>query len=116
MKLACAVLLMSACVAQAKPCPAIVGVANDGRFYMDHQGPWVRQSPDSILNFLKGGCYPEGGPSPTSSVTLMRAPHAPPSRLDLLLSILAQAGWPKERVTILHWSNPPQRPRAIPLH
>ena len=115
MKLACAALWLTVtCAAYAKPCPAVVGVTDDGRFYMNHQGPWVRQSPKNILMFLKGGCYPEDGPSPTSSVTVMRAPHAPQARVDLLFSILAQSGWPKERVAILTWINAPGRPRNIP--
>jgi hypothetical protein len=96
--------------ASAKPCPAIIGIAKNGSFYDNRGGAWVRQSARLIEEILRGGCYPEDGPSPTSSVTLELAPRAPTARVEMIYSILARTGWSKEKVEQKVWINSPHRP------
>jgi hypothetical protein len=97
--------------AAAKPCPALIGVATNGDFYDDRGGAWVRQSPSIVEEILRGGCYPEGGPSPTSFVTLELAPGAPKARVEMIYAILARTGWPREKIDQEVWKNSPRRPR-----
>jgi hypothetical protein len=97
----------------AKPCPAVIGIAADGSIYDDRGGAWVRQNPKIVEEVLGGGCYPEGGPSPTSSVLLELAPHAPKARIDLVYSILERTGWPRAKVNVVVWANAPRRPSGL---
>jgi hypothetical protein len=100
----------SAGVAVAKPCPAVIGVAANGTIYESRGGMWVRQSPAVVEEIIQGGCYPEDGPSPTSSVTLEVASGAPKQRVELVFSLLARSGWPKEKIAIRVWTNAPHQP------
>jgi hypothetical protein len=102
--------VFSAGVASAKPCPAVIGVAANGAIYEDRGGAWVRQSPAVVEEIVQVGCYPEGGPSPTSSVTLELATGAPKQRVELVFELLARSGWPRDKVAIRVWTNAPHRP------
>jgi hypothetical protein len=94
----------------AKPCLALIGVAANGNFYADRGGAWVRQSPKTVEEIVLGGCYPEGRPSPTSSVTLEVARHAPRARVQQMYDLLARSGWGKEMIGVRVWTNAPKRP------
>jgi hypothetical protein len=98
--------------AATKPCPATVGITAQGAFYAERGGAWVRQSPRTVEEVLRGGCYPEGGPSPTSSVLLEIAPHAPVEREKLMYDLLARTGWPREKLRVVVWENAPDAPKA----
>jgi hypothetical protein len=106
-------VVLAAGSAYAKPCPAVIGVAADGAIYEDRGGAWVRQSPKIVEQILRNGCYPEDGPSPTSSVLLELAPNAPKARIDLVYSILERAGWPRDKVRVVVWANSPLRPTGL---
>jgi hypothetical protein len=102
----------SAGVAFAKPCPSVIGIAANGAIYQISGGVLVRRSPAVLESSTKIGCYPEEGPSPTSSVTLKVAKGAPPQKVDLVFALLARSGWPKEKVTREVWADAPHRPVA----
>lgn len=90
-------------MSEQKPCPARIRVANGGAFFLDHAGVWFRQSPAKVQLFVAGGCYPEGGPSPTSRVTIELAPRAPKARVMLLYDLLAKVGWSKDKIAVVQW-------------
>ena len=97
-------------VASAKPCPAVIGIAANGAIYELGGGAPLRRSPAVLEGTVKIGCYPEGGPSPTSSVTLEIAKGAPKQRVELVFDLLARSGWPREKVAVRVWANAPHQP------
>ncbi|WP_158824486.1 hypothetical protein [Granulicella sp. S156] len=97
-------------VASAKPCPVVIGVAANGAIYEMSGGTPLRRSPAVLAGTVKIGCYPEGGPSPTSSVTMEIATGAPKQRVELVFDLLARSGWPRDKVAIRVWANAPHQP------
>ncbi len=103
-------IVASGSAACASPCPAVIGVARTGATYYN-RGPWVRQSLPVMRDLVHNGCYPEMGPSPTSSVTLYVAPGAPAGKLEQVYKLLEAEGWPKSRVDTRSWNNAPREPK-----
>lgn len=87
----------------AKLCPVSLILDARGRLYDGSTGDAQRRSLPVLAQMLGAGCYPEGGPSPVSAVTVRVAKQADPKRVDALFAVLARAGWPRNRVTVLAW-------------
>ena len=47
---------------------------------------------------LHGGCYSDANPSPVTSVTVTTRGGAPQQRVNAVMKVLAESGWPSDRV------------------
>jgi hypothetical protein len=94
----------------AKPCSITIGVGHNGALFFDRFNGWYKTTPKMLKSVLSAGCYNDNDPQPISSVSLALVAGAPKAKMDLIFSILAQQGWPKNRVHIQNWDDYPQRP------
>jgi hypothetical protein len=78
----------------------VIRVRTDGSFITYRFNAWRTTSQRTLESDLKVGCYNDGNASRVTSVTIEPSKSAPAVRLTVLYDVLAQSGWPKDRVQV----------------
>lgn len=94
-------------------CSMTIGIGADGSLFSnraDRLHGWYSIRLKTLGSDLHGGCYNDASPLPVSSVSLFIALNAPKQKVDLVLSILKNYGWNREKVNILPWNAYPKAP------
>jgi biopolymer transport protein ExbD len=99
--LAAALMINSAMQAQSpKPdvCPMRVEVDSKGEIFTNRFHGRYSTSLKLLAKDLHSGCYNDADPIPVTSVTVTTREGAPQQRVNAVMKVLADNGWPSDRV------------------
>ena len=81
-------------------CPLRIEVDSKGDVFTNRFHGRYLTSLKLLATDLHGGCYNDANPSPITSVTITTREGAPRHRVDEVMKLLAQNGWPKAKVNV----------------
>ncbi len=92
-------------------CELKVGVNAKGTVFTDRFTGWYKTTLNTMDRVLRGGCYNDASPQPTSAVTLFISKNAPDQIVQSVWKVLNNAGWSRDRVKLQPWTDEPYKPR-----
>jgi hypothetical protein len=102
--LALAGLLLQSISPPSRPandlCPVSIRITAGGEWMSYRFNGWRIISAETLVRDLQNGCYNDANPSRVTSVHVKPKARAPWHRVDELMGLLAEHGWPKERVQL----------------
>lgn len=99
--LALALMINPAVQAQSpKPdvCPMRIEIDSKGQIFTNRFKGRYSTSLKLLTSDLRSGCYNDANPSPVTSVILTTREGAPQQRVDTVMKVLAENGWPSDKV------------------
>ena len=79
-------------------CPMRVEVNSKGQIFTNRFHGRYSTSLKLLARDLHGGCYNDANPSPVTSVTVTTREGAPQQRVNAVMKVLTDNGWPSNRV------------------
>jgi biopolymer transport protein ExbD len=79
-------------------CPMSIEIDSKGQVFTNRFHGHYLTSLRLLTSDLHGGCYNDAHPSPVTSVTITTREGAPQQRVDAVMKILAENGWPSDKV------------------
>jgi biopolymer transport protein ExbD len=79
-------------------CPVRIEIDRKGQVFTNRFNGRYSTSLKLLASDLSSGCYNDANPSPVTSVTLTAQEGAPQQRVDAVMKVLEENGWPSNKV------------------